>query len=202
MSRSALRASPAHQKKALLELLPDQGAWSDEQYLWLTDHTNRLVEFSDGFVEVLPMPTDRHQSILKFLFLAFHGFLAPLGGNVQFAALRLRLRAGKFREPDLLLVLDGKDPRRQNRFWIGADLVLEVVSEDHPERDLVQKRHEYAEAQIPEYWIVNPITETVLIYQLKKKRYPKASTWARGTSAVSSLLPDFSVSVDEVFDAE
>jgi Uma2 family endonuclease len=202
MSRSAVRASPAHQKKALLELLPDQGAWSDEQYLWLTDHTNRLVEFSDGFVEVLPMPTDRHQSLLKYLFLAFHGFLAPLGGNVQFAALRLRLRAGKFREPDLLLVLDAKDPRRQNRFWIGADLVLEVVSEDHPERDLVQKRHEYAEAQIPEYWIVNPLTETVLVYPLKGKKYPKAKTWGRGTSAVSFLLPDFSVSVDEVFDAE
>jgi Uma2 family endonuclease len=202
MSRSVVRTSPSQQKKALLELLPDQGAWRDEQYLWLTDHTNRLVEFSDGFVEVLPMPTDRHQSILKFLFLAFHGFLAPLGGNVQFAALRLCLRPGRFREPDLLLVLDAKDPRRRNRFWTGADLVLEVVSEDHPERDLIQKRHEYAQAQIPEYWIVNPLVETILVYQLKGKKYPKASTWKRGTNAVSFLLPDFAINVDAVFDAE
>jgi Uma2 family endonuclease len=114
----------------------------------------------------------------------------------------LRLRVGKFREPDLLLVLDAKDPRRQNRFWTGADLVLEVVSKDHPERDLVQKRHEYALAQIPEYWIVNPLNETILVYQLKGKKYPKASVSARGSNAVSFLLPDFSISVDDVFDAE
>jgi Uma2 family endonuclease len=202
MLRSATRTSPAQQKKLLLDLLPDQGAWSDEEYLWLTDHTNRLVELTDGFVEVLPVPTDRHQAILGFLFLAFHGFVKPLGGKVRFAALRLRLRTGKFREPDLLLLLDGKDPRLQERFWTGADLVLEVVSKDHPERDLVQKRHEYAEAKIPEYWIVNPLTESILVYPLKGKKYPKASTYTRGSSAVSFLLPKFAVNVDEVFDAE
>jgi Uma2 family endonuclease len=105
---------------------------------------------SDGFVEVLPMPTDRHQAILGFLFLAFHAFVAPLGGKVRFVALRLRLRRGQFREPDLLLLLSAKDPRLQDRFWTGADLVVEVVSKDHPERDLVQKRNDYAQAKIPE----------------------------------------------------
>src|SRR6516162_9645057 len=155
MTRPAARTGPARQKELLLELLPDQGSWTDEEYLWLTDHTNRLVEFSDGYVEVLPMPTDKHQSVLEFLFLAFHAFVSPLGGKAHVAALRLRLRSGRFREPDVLLVLDAKDPRRQNRFWTGADLVVEVVSEDDPERDLVQKRHEYAQAKIPEYWIAN-----------------------------------------------
>jgi Uma2 family endonuclease len=202
MPRSATRTSGVQPKKLLLDLLPDQGAWSDEEYLWLTDPTNRLVEFSDGFVEVLPMPTDHHQAILGFLFLVFNGFVTASGGKVRFAPLRLRLRAGKFREPDLLLLLDGKDPRLQERFWTGADLVLEVVSKDHPERDLVQKRHEYAAAQIPEYWIVNPLTETILVYPLKGTKYPKAGAYARGSSAVSFLLPKFAVNVDAVFDAD
>jgi Uma2 family endonuclease len=80
--------------------------------------------------------------------------------------------------------------------------VLEAVSKDHPQRDLVQKRQEYAQAQIPEYWIVNPLTETILVCPLKGKKYPKASTFARGTSAESFLLTDFAVNVDAVFDAE
>jgi hypothetical protein len=104
MSRSAARLSAFQEKKQLTQLLPDQGAWSEEEYLWLTDHSSRLVEFSDGFVEVLPMPTDRHQAILGFLYLTFHLFLYPRGGKVRFAPLRLRLWAGKFREPDLLLL--------------------------------------------------------------------------------------------------
>jgi len=202
MKSNSVSLSPAREKRRILELLPDQGEWTEQDYLWLTDDTKRLVEFTDGFLEILPMPTDRHQAILSFMFLAFHNFLLPLGGKVQFAALRLQLRTGKFREPDLLLVRDAKDPRRQDRFWTGADLVLEVVSKDDPARDLIRKRHDYAEAKIPEYWIVNPLTETILVYRLKGRKYPKAHTFARGTRAVSHLFPDFSVNVDEVFDVD
>ena len=61
----------------LAELLPAQGSWSEEEYLVLTDHRSRLVEFTDGFLEVLPIRTDKHQSVLKFLFLAFFGFVEP-----------------------------------------------------------------------------------------------------------------------------
>ncbi|MFN3333532.1 MAG: Uma2 family endonuclease, partial [Caldilinea sp.] len=42
-------------------LFPAQGAWSEEDYLYLD--TNHLVEFSDGKIEVLPMPSDKHQAI-------------------------------------------------------------------------------------------------------------------------------------------
>ena len=68
-------ARPAAQewKDLLEEILPPQGEWSEDEYLVLTDHRNRLVEFTDGFLEVLPMPTDKHQSVLEFLFLAFFG---------------------------------------------------------------------------------------------------------------------------------
>ncbi len=41
-------------KDILEELLPPQGAWSEDEYLVLTDHRSRLVEFTDGFVEALP----------------------------------------------------------------------------------------------------------------------------------------------------
>jgi Uma2 family endonuclease len=202
MSRLSARISPAQQKKLLLDLLPDQGAWTEEDYLWLTDHTQRLVEFTDGFLEVLPTPTDRHQSVLEFMFLMFHAFVTARGGKVHVAALRVHLRPGQFREPDLLLLLDAKDPRRQDRFWLGADLVLEVVSKDNPERDLIQKRHEYARAKIREYWIVNPLTETILVYQSTGTRYRKAGEYARGTQAVSVLLRGFAVNVADVFDAD
>jgi Uma2 family endonuclease len=202
MSRLTGRASPAQQKKLLLELLPDQGAWTEDEYLWLTDHTSRLVEFTDGFLEVLPMPTDRHQSILEFLFFMFHAFVTPRGGKVHLATLRIRLRSGKFREPDLLLLLNAKDERRQDRFWTGADLVLEVVSKDNPERDLIQKRNEYARAKIPEYWIVNPLSEKILVYQLNGTRYRKSGEYARGTKAASVLLPGFTVNVADAFDAD
>jgi Uma2 family endonuclease len=128
-------------------------------------------------------------------------FVQPRGGKVLYAPLRLRIREGQFREPDLLLVLDANDPRRHNRYWLGADLVVEVVSPDDPERDTRVKRVEYAEAQIPEYWIVNPMDETVTVLTLVDEAYVEHGVFRRGDQASSLLLDGFALSVDEVFDA-
>ena len=38
----------------VLSLAALQGRWMVEQYLLLTDQTNRLIEFTDGYIEVLP----------------------------------------------------------------------------------------------------------------------------------------------------
>lgn len=186
----------------LCDLLPKQGCWTEADYLWLTEDINRLVEFTDGYLEFLPMPTDQHQAVLQFLFLALLAHVKPLGGNVQFAILRLRIRKGKFREPDLLLVKDSKDPRRKNRYWTGADLALEVVSKDKPELDLVDKRGDYAEGRIPEYWIVNPQTDTIAVLRLEGESYVEHGVFGRGDTATSVILPGFAVNVDQTFSVD
>jgi Uma2 family endonuclease len=55
-----------------IDLAALQGLWSVEQYLKLTDQTKRLIEYTDGVIEVLPMPTKYHQATSKVLFLALH----------------------------------------------------------------------------------------------------------------------------------
>ena len=149
-----------HDNDTVLDLRPIQGLWTEEQYLTMTDHSRRLLEFEDGYIKVLPMPTDKHQAISQFIFLALLAFIQRIGGKVQYAPLRLQIRSGKHREPDILLVRDANDPRRQNRYWLGADLVVEIVSPDDPDRDTKIKRADYAEAGIPEYWIVDPEAES------------------------------------------
>ncbi|GAB4198392.1 MAG: Uma2 family endonuclease [Roseiflexaceae bacterium] len=184
-----------------LDLEPLQGLWSVEQYLKLTAQTNHLIEFTDGVIEVLPMPTKRHQAISLFLLLALLAFVRPRGA-VFYAPLRLEVRPGKFREPDLLLVVDKDDPRAQDEFWLGADLVMEIVSPDRPKRDTEEKPLDYAEAGIPEYWIVNPLDETITVLTLEGDVYRPHGIFRRGDQATSVLLSGFSVAVNEVFDAQ
>lgn len=179
-----------------------QGSWSEEQYLRLTDGNNWLIEFTDGFIEVLPMPTDNHQTVLAYLFELLLAFIRPRGGKVLFSPLRLHINPRKYREPDIVLVRDAKDPRRQNRFWNGADLVVEVVSPDAPKRDLVDKRSDYAEAGIPEYWIANPQTETITVLRLEGEAYVEHGVFGRGETASSVILEGFTVDVTSVFDAD
>jgi Uma2 family endonuclease len=199
---STVSATQQQVDDLVLDILPAQGQWSEEAYLWLTDHTTRLIEFTDGYIEVLPIPTDAHQTLVLFLYELLVAFLRPRRGKVLVAPLRLKIRDRKYREPDILLVASACDPRRQNRFWLGADLVVEVVSPDKPERDLIDKRTDYAEARIPEYWIVNPQSETVTILRLEATAYVEHGVFGRGSEATSVVLDGFTVNTETLFDAE
>ena len=185
-----------------IDVEPLQGLWTQTQYLRLTDYARLLIEFTDGRLEVLPMPTDRHQAILQYLFLALAPLVGARGGTVRFAPLRLRIREDKFREPDLLLVRDAGDPRRRDDYWRGADLVVEVVSADDPQRDTQVKRGDYAEARIPEYWIVNPLDETITVLTLAGAEYAEHGVFRRGQQAESASLEGFVVGVADVFDVQ
>ncbi len=185
-------------------LFPNQGFWSEAEYLWLTHDTNRMVEFTDGQVEVLTMPTPAHQRIVAFLYQIFFAYLSTGSrGEILFAPLRVRLRPGMIREPDLVVVLKQNAFRMEEDCWNGADLVIEVVSND-PEsrrRDLVDKRTEYAQAGIPEYWIVDPQERRVLVLTLDGTEYMTHSEGAAGAILYSKLLPGFTIRADELLAA-
>jgi Uma2 family endonuclease len=199
IDRSVSRGQPAWD---IARLYPDQGAWSDGDYLDFTRDTRHLVEFTDGCIEVLPMPKMSHQRILRFLHqLLFAFVVARRSGEVLFAPLRVRMRDGKYREPDIVFMKTEHAARMSEEFWDGADLVIEVISDDNRERDLVTKRADYAEAQIPEYWIVDPQSERITVLRLQGNEYVVHGEFAPGQQATSVLLSGFSASVSEVFQA-
>jgi len=179
-----------------------QGLWTEQQYIRLGQQTTRLIEFDEGVLEVLPMPTSKHQFFIGFLYRVLYLLMEQHHGVVAFAPLPLQLRPGKYREPDILLLLDRADPRFQDSLWLGADLIMEVVSPDDPKRDTQTERREYAEASIPEYWIVNPLDETITVLTLHGSRYVEHGVFRPGQHATSLLLADFSVSVVDLFAAK
>lgn len=63
-----------------------------------------------------------------------------------------------------------------------------MVSPDDPDRDLVEKRVDYAEAGIAEYWIADPSAETIEVLTLHD-------------DAQSPLLPGLAADVAACFDA-
>ena len=63
MSSTPLPQEPEYAWE-LATLYPAQGDWSEVEYLELTDHSNRRIEFTDGRLEFLPMPTEIHEALL------------------------------------------------------------------------------------------------------------------------------------------
>ena len=198
--RRSRRGEPTWELAALE--YPCQGEWTEEEYLTLG--TNWMVEFCDGVVEFLAMPTFFHQRIVEFLHALFKEFVEQRRlGIVLFAPLPVRLWSGKYREPDLVYLSRARIPRNPHTQPQGADLVVEVVSpgQENRERDLVTKPEEYARAGIQEYWIVDPELRSIKVLVLDGETYRLHGEFQVGQTATSVLLDGFSVDVDRVFAA-
>lgn len=186
----------------IARLFPHQGHWSSADYLDLAHRTNNLVELANGSIEVLPLPTRSHQLMVIHLcsLLASH-LKAKRSGRVLVAPYPLRLKPEKFREPDLLVALTEHADRFGEEFAEWADLVMEVVSKDR-RKDLETKRAEYAEAGIPEYWIVDPHEQRITVVAIDTAgTYAVHGVFTPGAQATSRLLAGFSVDVAAVFAA-
>ena len=68
-------------------------------------------------------------------------------------------------------------------------------------RDHEDKRRDYAEARIPEYWIVDPAEQRILVLCLEGDRYAMHGEFAVGNEAESKLLSGFRANVASVLQA-
>jgi Uma2 family endonuclease len=167
----------------------------------LTDHARRRIEFTDGRLEFLPMPTEVHEAIAQFLLLALLPFVENRKlGKVYSTGIRLRIRPGKVRLPDFIFLHKDHFHARHNRVWDGADLVMEVVSEDPKdrERDYQEKIADYAEAKVAEYWIIDPDRQRVLVHRLDDDSYVVQGEFSPGQQAASVQLNGFEINVAEL----
>jgi Uma2 family endonuclease len=202
-----IRSSPRGRSQPAWDialLYPPQGQWDEGDYLRATETTNQFVELCDGVIEVLSMPKTTHQLILQYLHGVLFAFVMRNKlGIVVFAPIRVRLREGTFREPDVVFMLSRNARRVGEDFWEGADLVMEIVSgsaEDR-RRDLVVKRREYARAGIDEYWIVDSKEKSITVLKRRGKTYVVHAQARPGDRAASALLRDFEVDATDVFAA-
>jgi Uma2 family endonuclease len=181
-------------------LFPRQGEWTEEEYLSLD--TNYLVELDDGTIEMLPMPDLAHQRIVLFLYRMLWVFVNEDGlGEVLTAPLPVRLWPGKFREPDIVFLNTVVQSQQAKQYVVHPDVVMEVISPDDLGRDYVRKRQEYADAGIPEYWIIDPFQERILVLDLQNQQYNFYGEFQPGERATSRLLDGFGVEVSDVFAA-
>lgn len=188
----------------ILDLFPRQGEWTESEYFSLPE-TNRIVELSDGRLVMPDMPTDSHQYVVVEFCAMLRSFVRQRDlGHVRVAPLRVRLWPGKIREPDVVFLSHAHEGRRGEDYWGVPDLVVEVLSPRTPQSsgtedtDRVEKFREYAEASVPEYWLVNPAEPAIEVFVLKESGYHLLGKWGAGEAAHSELLPGFEVPVDSV----
>jgi Uma2 family endonuclease len=189
-------ASKRHQPVwEIAESFPFQGEWTEDDYFGLPQD-GRRVELVDGCLEYLPVPTMSHEEVIIYFYELLRAFVRLRDlGRVFFAGIRMLTRGKKYRMPDIVFMARENAARMKNEAWEGADLVMEVVSPNDPDRDWIDKRKEYAQAGIPEYWIADPAKKQIVVLTLKGKTYAVHGVFKPGEKADSVLLKGFAVDV-------
>ncbi|MDW8325324.1 MAG: Uma2 family endonuclease [Anaerolineales bacterium] len=196
------RAADVEPAKDFLFSVYGEGLWTEERYLDLSGRTNRIIELSEGRLIVPPMPTPEHQDVVGALYLILRAWARRHGGRAFVAALPVRLWAGKFREPDVILYTREHTDRIEKQYAGVPDLAVEVLSPSTEKVDLAEKMQEYAEAGIPEYWIVDAESPRLEQYVLAQGRYTDWARYGPGETVRAATLADLEFPLAQLYAQE
>jgi len=172
-----------------------------DDYMKLPEGT--LAELIEGEVFMTPSPKPVHQDVLQEIYSALRPFVQANGlGKVWIAPLDVHLPSGDIVQPDILFIRTANHGIVQD--WIRGvpDILVEVVSPDRPERDLMVKRGLYARNGVPEFWIVDPATRTIEVLILNGATYASHGYFEAADSLTSPVLAGLTLPLADIFPAQ
>lgn len=152
-------------------------------------------ELIDGqFYDMAP-PSRKHQDILMELSGTIRNYIKSNGGSCKIYpapfAVKLKEEDCTIVEPDISVICD--PAKLTDRGCTGApDWIIEIVSPANPGHDYVFKLNKYMEANVREYWIVDPLQENILVYFCEKETFQVKSYTFQETLKVN-IYEDFSI---------
>jgi Uma2 family endonuclease len=175
--------------------------WTVEDYLRLPDDGTRC-EIIDGERLMTPSPFPPHQCIASNVVGRLLPFVkARALGRVMFAPSDVFLSKRTVVQPDVYFISNARGSIYQPRGIFGApDFVIEILSEDDPERDRVRKRRLYARHGVREYWIVDPQSRRIEVFVLEGRRLVLKATHDSGEVRSLAVLPGFTAPLDAIFE--
>ncbi len=176
-----------------------------EEYLAYDDNSEKLYELFNGELIEIPPEPGYNVEIANRLFILFALMLGS--DRVRGHGLELEVRGEpKNRYPDLTIIREEHIQQLAKRNTIRLSmspplLVVEVVSpgEIQRDRDYIAKRVQYQDRGIPEYWIVDPQTETLLILALQGTTYSEARTFSGDDCVLSPEFGDLDFNVSQLW---
>ena len=118
-------------------------------------------ELVDGEALVTPSPHWSHQRVVGEIFAAVRVYVRTQAiGEAFVSPLDVKLEAALVLQPDVLVVPAGELQSRADSIR-RLLLAVEVVSAGSARHDRVTKRPRYQRNRVPEYWIIDPVSQTV-----------------------------------------
>ncbi len=174
---------------------------------YLTWQFKERVELIRGrILKMSPAPNLKHQRISGDLFYEIKSFVKYNKCQVFHAPFDVRLLTSKKKDkidtvvqPDITVVCDEQKLDEQGCNGI-PDIVIEILSPGNTKREMKEKFELYLTAKIPEYWLVDPERESIIVYTLnEEQKYVGSKPYMEGDTIKSTTLTGFELVVASIF---
>ena len=139
-------------------------------YFNLADYKeHNLIQLIDGEV-IIAMPSiPKHQDVVREILVLLTLIARKIGGKAFDSPIEVYLDENNVFEPDVLyLTVDSQCTIGEKRLTGAPELVVEVLSPSTAKYDRQQKYQAYEKHGVNEYWIVDPVHETIEVWTLNK----------------------------------
>ena len=158
-------------------------------------------ELLNGNLMMVPAPNRKHQEVLISLARKLGNFTEEHGlGKVYVAPFDVFLSDTDVVQPDVLFISRAREHTLTDQNVRGApDLVIEILSPSTADRDLGYKHDLYSRHGVLEYWIVDPMAETIAVHRQRDGRLEPAETFGRRDTLRTALLEGLQLKLDDIF---
>lgn len=157
------------------------------------------AELIDGDMYMMAPPSRLHQKLVSELTQGIGGHIKSKGGSCEVYpgpfAVFLNADDKNYVEPDISVICD-RDKLNDKGCAGAPDWIIEIVSPSSQRMDYLTKLFKYRTAGVREYWIVNPIKETVQLYSFEGEEDSTQSSFS--DSITSAIFKDFSICIEDL----
>ena len=161
---------------------------------------DKRYELLNGELMMVPAPNTKHQEILGRLYVELDRFVQEHElGKVYLAPLDVVLSNTDVVQPDVLFISRAREHRITDKNVQGApDLAIEILSPSTADRDLGDKHELYGRHGVLEYWIIDPVAETVTVHRQRDGKLERAGRFGRGESLATAVLEGLALELDDI----
>ena len=159
------------------------------------------AELIDGEIFFMASPTATHQAIVGWLYTEIYRYISERNGKCRVFispfAVFLKNDDKNYVEPDICVICDRE--KLDNQGCHGApDWIVEVVSSFSRRMDYYRKLSAYQEAGVREYWLVDSLKKTIVVYNLEQEEMPVVHPF--GDMVRVGIYEDFAIDFSQMTD--
>jgi Uma2 family endonuclease len=138
-----------------------------EDFCWIVRDGQKADLINGAIFMASPDNTDANRLFVWLVGIMFEFARRRRLGEVFGSRVAFRLNAHNGPEPDIAFVEKKRKGQIRRGYVLGPpDLALEIVSPESEERDYGDKRAQYEEAGVKEYWIIDELARKVTVLRL------------------------------------